>query len=67
MTPAIPTVTEPALRQFITDSFIACGLPATDAEIAGSLMAQADLMGQDGHGVFRLPQYVRRIRDVVSM
>ena len=63
MTPAIPTVTEPALRQFITDSFIACGLPATDAEIAGSLMAQADLMGQDGHGVFRLPQYVRRIRD----
>lgn len=26
-------------------------------------MARADLMGQDGHGVFRLPQYVRRIRE----
>ena len=25
-------------------------------------MAKADLMGQDGHGVFRLPQYVKRIQ-----
>jgi len=25
-------------------------------------MAQADLQGSDGHGVIRLPQYVKRIR-----
>jgi len=25
-------------------------------------MARADLIGQDGHGVFRLPQYVKRIK-----
>jgi len=25
-------------------------------------MARADLIGQDGHGVFRLPQYVKRIQ-----
>jgi len=29
--------------------------------VAG-LMAEADLQGSDGHGVIRLPQYVRRIR-----
>jgi len=26
-------------------------------------MAKADLMGQDGHGVFRLPQYINRIKN----
>jgi len=26
-------------------------------------MAKADLIGQDGHGVFRLPQYIKRIND----
>lgn len=25
-------------------------------------MARADLIGQDGHGVFRLPQYIKRIK-----
>jgi len=25
-------------------------------------MARADLIGQDGHGVFRLPQYIKRIQ-----
>ena len=36
-------------------------MPRTDAKIAGDLMTKADLMGQDGHGVFRLPMYIRRI------
>ena len=26
-------------------------------------MTKADLAGQDGHGVFRLPQYIKRIND----
>lgn len=50
------------LKSFIQRSFIACGMPKDDAKIAAKLMARADLMGQDGHGVFRLPMYIKRIK-----
>src|SRR5258706_9124619 len=33
-----------------------------DAQVVGALMAEADLQGSDGHGVIRLPQYLKRIR-----
>ena len=33
-----------------------------NASRMAQLMAEADIGGQDGHGVFRLPQYVKRIR-----
>ena len=51
------------LEAFIARAFVACGMSDTDAGIAAELMARADLMGQDGHGVFRLPMYIHRIRD----
>ena len=51
-----------ALQAFITRSFMATGMSKTDANIVADLMTKADLMGQDGHGVFRLPMYMRRIR-----
>ncbi len=38
------------------------GLPADDAAKVAELMLEADLTGADAHGVFRLPQYVRRLR-----
>jgi L-2-hydroxycarboxylate dehydrogenase (NAD+) len=62
--PAPPgrTVSEPALRGFIGRVLVAAGLPADDADAVAELMARADATGADGHGVFRLPQYVRRIR-----
>lgn len=50
------------LQNFIRNCLHAAGLPSTDADKAALLMAKADLMGQDGHGVFRLPQYIKRIR-----
>jgi LDH2 family malate/lactate/ureidoglycolate dehydrogenase len=50
------------LRDFIARAFAALGMPAADAVAVASLMAEADLQGSDGHGVIRLPQYVRRIR-----
>ena len=37
-------------------------MPAADARTVASLMAEADLQGSDGHGVIRLPQYLKRIR-----
>lgn len=51
-----------ALQSFIERAFTAVGLPNDDAAKAAGLMAQADLIGQDGHGAFRLPQYIERIR-----
>ena len=37
-------------------------MPKGNAAKMAQLMAEADIGGQDGHGVFRLPQYVKRIQ-----
>jgi len=60
--------TEPALiaaerlGAFAATAFIAAGLPASDADAVAAMMVEADLIGADAHGIFRLPQYVRRIQ-----
>jgi LDH2 family malate/lactate/ureidoglycolate dehydrogenase len=54
-------VSEAQLRSFIAGALQAAGLPDGDANSVGTLMARADLQGSDGHGVIRLPQYVKRI------
>jgi L-2-hydroxycarboxylate dehydrogenase (NAD+) len=51
-----------AVESFIGDIMSAVGLPAADAAKVAQLMTEADLTGADAHGIFRLPQYVRRIR-----
>lgn len=50
------------LRTFIANAFRACGMPDKNADRMGQLMAEADIGGQDGHGVFRLPMYIKRIQ-----
>ena len=50
------------IRSLITDALAATGLPREDAAKCAALMAEADLTGADAHGVFRLPQYVRRLK-----
>jgi LDH2 family malate/lactate/ureidoglycolate dehydrogenase len=50
------------LQCFIVRVLEAVGLPPEDASRVGKLMAEADARGSDGHGVFRLPQYVKRIQ-----
>ncbi|HEY2986333.1 MAG TPA: Ldh family oxidoreductase [Candidatus Binatia bacterium] len=52
----------PELEAFVTRALTAVGLPMSDAEPVARLMILADLRGADGHGIFRLPQYVRRIK-----
>src|SRR5437016_7974868 len=51
-----------AIRALITDALAAAGLPREDASVCATRMGEADLTGADAHGVFRLPQYVRRLR-----
>jgi L-2-hydroxycarboxylate dehydrogenase (NAD+) len=50
------------LKAFIRRAFQRVGVPDDDAESIAGLMIEADLQGSDGHGIFRLPQYVRRIQ-----
>ncbi len=50
------------LREFIRAAFDQAGLPGEDAAVIGERMAQADLQGSDGHGVIRVPQYLKRIK-----
>ena len=50
------------LTEFIAKALASVGLPAVDARVVADLMATADARGADGHGVFRLPQYVKRIQ-----
>lgn len=62
MSTTSPPVSHAELQAFIARCFSACGMPDDDSQTAAGLMARADLMGQDTHGVFRLPMYIRRIR-----
>ena len=55
-------VTQAQLENFITRAFESVGLPANDARSVAQLMALADVQGSEGHGIFRLPQYIRRIK-----
>src|ERR1700732_1278211 len=51
-----------AVTSLLKDSFVAAGLPDADAARCAELMTEADLTGAEGHGILRLPQYVRRLK-----
>src|SRR6266571_2960425 len=61
-TPGPTHVPAPVIRAFIRDALVAVEIPPDDAARVAELMTEADLTGADAHGVFRLPQYVRRLR-----
>ena len=58
MTRSVPAA---ELAAFAHRALAAAGLPETDAAAVAALMVEADLVGADAHGIFRLPQYIRRI------
>lgn len=60
--PTTVSVGYETLRDFIQSALASQGLPEGDAFKVASLMAEADMQGSDGHGVIRLPQYIKRIR-----
>jgi LDH2 family malate/lactate/ureidoglycolate dehydrogenase len=60
--PTNPRFKHKDLEAFVSRALTAVGLPSSDAEEVARLMILADLRGSDGHGIFRLPQYIRRIR-----
>ena len=50
------------LHGLIVDAMSKAGVPRIDAGKIAELMLEADLIGADAHGVFRLPQYVQRLK-----
>ena len=54
-------ISESQLFDFINNALITIGLPQDHANVVAKLMTQADLIGSDAHGVFRLPQYTKRL------
>jgi LDH2 family malate/lactate/ureidoglycolate dehydrogenase len=58
-TSRVPTA---AVIGFIVDAMQKSGVPAADAGKIAELMLEADLVGADAHGIFRLPQYVQRLK-----
>lgn len=56
-------IPEPELVAFVGRVFEALHVPPHDARIAADLIVQADALGLETHGLFRLRQYVNRLRD----
>lgn len=52
-----------ALRDFVAKALGSQGVPDGDAAEVASLMVEADIFGYGTHGVFRLRQYMARLRD----
>ena len=51
------------LAEFTAEAFQVVGIPTDDAGTIADLATRIDLRGLDGHGIFRLPQYIQRIKD----
>jgi len=58
-------VPAPVLRDFAAALLEQAGLPAEDADAVAEALLWANLRGVDSHGVSRLPQYLKFIRDGV--
>lgn len=63
MTRATKTYRASDLEEFLASALCALDVPEKDADLVADLMTQADLLGYDTHGSFRLRQYVNRLRD----
>ncbi len=51
-----------ALAEIVRRCCLDVGLPAADAEAVAEVLLYANLRGQDGHGLLRLPNYMRRVK-----
>jgi uncharacterized oxidoreductase len=59
----VPTLLPDSLVRFSTALFQAAGVPAAEADIVSRSLVDANLAGHDSHGVIRVMQYVKALRD----
>ena len=63
MSPDNIRVSADALRQLTIDLFEKVGTPRADAELMARLLVETDLRGVSTHGTFKIPDYVRKMRN----
>jgi LDH2 family malate/lactate/ureidoglycolate dehydrogenase len=56
------TVDAAALERAVAACFTGFGVPAGDAALVAEVLVYADLRGLTGHGVYRAPAYLERVR-----
>lgn len=61
--PVSATIPCDRLAAFVARALEGQGVPPADAASVAGLMVEADVLGHDTHGVFRLRQYLARLRD----
>jgi len=59
----VPTLAPDKLQSFARCLFEAGGVPADEAAIVAASLVDANLCGHDSHGVIRIPQYLRGVRE----
>jgi LDH2 family malate/lactate/ureidoglycolate dehydrogenase len=62
MTEVASPVSAEALSSFVAKALMSEGVPEDDATKVAGLMVEADIFGYGTHGVFRLRQYLARLR-----
>lgn len=58
----IVTVEAEALERAVAGCFVGFGVPAEDSARVARVLVYADLRGLTGHGVYRAPAYLERVR-----
>jgi len=61
----MPTLGASELERVCCSVLVAEGTPVRHAEVVAQHLIEANLVGHDSHGIQRLPQYVKQIRDGV--
>ena len=56
-----------ALKRWVIDIFSACGMRESDARLVAGSLVKADLRGIHSHGVLRVPEYVLKLTQGVSI
>ena len=59
----MPTLPPDRLVAFARDLFQARGVPTDEAAIVARSLVDANLAGHDSHGVLRIPQYLKALKD----
>jgi len=59
----MPTVDATTLERLAREIFVAYQTPEEDAALVAMLLVRANLRGHDSHGVIRVPQYVRSLKN----
>src|SRR2546426_3233117 len=58
----MPTFAADDLRQFATRLLVGVGASPAEAETIADVLVSANLAGHDSHGVIRIEQYARMVR-----